>query len=123
MTDHEAAGAAITDFNQAIARHSDALKRLEAYGRLVARAGATETPARSWKISTDPDLLRLGGLVCGDRGEPILPDRWPSFDQIALPSRIGTRAPPTATTRGNVSRRSAWIRRAGSNLIGGGNRR
>ena len=83
MSDHEAAGAAITEFNQAIARHTGALKRLEFYGRVVARAGATETPARSWKISTDPDLLRLGGLVCGDRGEPILPDRWPSFDQIA----------------------------------------
>ena len=49
----------------------------------VSRAGATETPALSWKISTDPDLRRLGGLVCGDRGEPILPDKWPSFDHIA----------------------------------------
>ena len=40
-------------------------------------------PPLSWKISADPDLRRLGGLVCGDRDEPILPDRWPSFDQIA----------------------------------------
>ena len=84
MPDHEAAGAAITEFSQAVARHQGAVKRLEAYGRAVARAGSTEVPARSWKISTDPDLLRLdGGLVCGDRGEPILPDRWPSFKQIA----------------------------------------
>ena len=83
MTDHAAAGATITDFNQAIARHTGALKRLESYGCFVARAGATETPAQSWKISTDPDLRRQGGLVCGDRGEPILPDKWPSFDQIA----------------------------------------
>lgn len=83
MSDHEAAGAAITEFNHAIARHADALKRLETFGRAVARAGSTDSPARTWKISTDPDLRRHGGLVCGDRGEPILPDRWPSFEQIA----------------------------------------
>ncbi len=68
LPNHEGAGAAITDFSQAVARHRDALKRLEAYGR----AGSTDSPARTWKISTDPDLRRLGGLVCG---EPILPDR------------------------------------------------
>ncbi len=52
-------------------------------GRVVARTGAAESPA--------PELEDLGGsgsapswcLVCGDRDEPILPDRWPSFDQIA----------------------------------------
>ena len=87
MPDHAAAGAAITKFNQAIARHADAVKRIEAYGGVVARAGETATPALSWKISTDPDLRRLGGLGYGDRGEPILPDRWPSFGQIAAAIR------------------------------------
>ncbi len=34
-----------------------------------------------WKISTDPDPRREGGILCGD-GNPTMAHMWPTFDQI-----------------------------------------
>ena len=60
MSDHEAAGAAITDFNQAIARHAGALKLLESYGRVAAeaaRAGSRSLEVRPCIDGVDCDAL------------------------------------------------------------------
>ena len=46
----------------------------------VARGGA-RLPVKEWKVSTDPDPRREGGILCGD-GNPIMPHMWPTFDQI-----------------------------------------
>ncbi len=81
MSDHEAAGAAITAFNDAIARHRAAVERLDEIGKVVSRVTNARLATETWKLSTDPDPRRAGGFLCGD-GQPIMPHMWPTFDQV-----------------------------------------
>lgn len=81
MSSHEAAGAAITAYSSAVARHRAATERLDAIGQLVGQMSNARLAARSWKLSTDPDPRRAGGFLCGD-GRHIMPHMWPAFDQI-----------------------------------------
>ena len=81
MSSHEAAGAAITAYSQAVARHQAAVERLDEIGQVVGRASNARLAARAWKLSTDPDPRRAGGFLCGD-GKHIMPHVWPTFDQI-----------------------------------------
>ena len=83
MSSHEAAGAAITAYSDALKRHSAAVKRLTEIGNLISRLKGAKLAAENWKIaSNEVDIRRAGGILCGD-GVPIMPDAWPTFDQVA----------------------------------------
>ena len=83
MSSHEAAGAAITAYNDALTRHRAAVKRLTEIGNLINRLKGAKLAAENWKIaSNEVDPRRAGGILCGD-GIPIMPHMWPTFDQVA----------------------------------------
>ena len=90
MTDQEAAGAAITEFNAAVVRHTDALKRLDKYSKVIDRIRSARLEVRKWKLSTSEDLRYEGGILCGDLhrdGTPITLPMWPTFGQITTAIR------------------------------------
>lgn len=93
MADHEATGVAITEFSQAVARYQGALKRLDEFRKVIDRITAARLPIKEWKVSTDPDPRREGGILCGD-GKEIMPHMWPTFDQLqaTLRERDGSAA-------------------------------
>ncbi|MCY4056389.1 MAG: hypothetical protein OXG44_00160 [Gammaproteobacteria bacterium] len=84
MTDQEAAGAALTEFNLAVVRHTDALKRLGKYSKVIDRIRSARLEVREWELSTSEDLRSEGGILCADLhrdGTPITLPMWPTFKQ------------------------------------------
>ena len=80
MPSHEAAGAAITAYHDALTRHRPA-KSLTDIGSVITRMQGAKRAIRDWEIASDEaDLRRNGGILCGGAAPPIMPHQWPTFD-------------------------------------------
>lgn len=83
MSDHEAVGAAITAYNDALTYHRAAIKRLTELGKAINRITGASLAVESWKIAAaEVDLRWAGGILSGD-GNPIMLHMWPRFEEVA----------------------------------------
>lgn len=80
MSDHEAVGAAITAYNDALRHYRAAIRRPTEIGKVINRITGA---GLAWKIAAAEADLRWAGGILPSNGNPIVPHTWPTFEEVA----------------------------------------